>query len=180
GRRYGSGAEGFTQALVGDWSFSGLVRWTSGFPFNVFNCRSCWATNWNLQGNAALVDPGVLPELATTPNAVDDRPSPFVDPEAALDMFRRVLPGEIGLRNVLTGDGFFTIDVSFSKAFRLGGSHRLRFRWDIFNLTNTPSYDVYSLNAFPDRSGFGRYDGSFATCDALAGRCMQFAIRYEF
>jgi hypothetical protein len=146
----------------------------------VINCRSCWATNWNLQGNAALVDPGVLPELATTPNAVDDRPSPFVDPEAALDMFRRVLPGEIGLRNVLTGDGFFTIDVSFSKAFRLGGSHRLRFRWDIFNLTNTPSYDVYSLNAFPDRSGFGRYDGSFATCDALAGRCMQFAIRYEF
>jgi hypothetical protein len=180
GRRYGSGAEGFTQALVGDWSFSGLVRWTSGFPFNVINCRSCWATNWNLQGNAALVDPGVLPELATTPNAVDNRPSPFVDPEGALELFRRVLPGEIGLRNELTGDGFFTIDVSFAKAFRLFGDSKLRFRWDIFNLTNTPRYDVYYVNAFPDRSGFGRYDGSFATCDALAGRCMQFALRFEF
>jgi hypothetical protein len=180
GRRYGGSADGFKQALIGDWSLSGLVRWTSGFPFNVINCRSCWATNWNLQGNAALVDPGVLPQLATTPNAVDDRPSPFVDPTAALEQFRRVLPGEIGLRNELTGDGYFTIDVSFAKAFRISGSHRLRFRWDIFNLTNTPSYDVYSLTAFPDRSGFGRYDGSFATCDALAGRCMQFAVRYEF
>ncbi len=180
GRKYATDASGFKQGLLGDWSLSGLVRWTSGFPFNVYNCRSCWATNWNVQGNAALAQPGVLPDLATTPNAVDDRPSPFVDPEAALDDFRRVLPGEVGLRNELTGDGYFTIDMSFSKAIRLGGSHRLRFRWDIFNLTNTVSYDVYSLTAFPDRSGFGRYDGSFATCDALAGRCMQFALRYEF
>ncbi len=180
GRRYASDASGFTNALIGDWSFSGLVRWTSGFPFTVINCRSCWATNWNLQGNAELVTPGVLPELATTPNAVDDRPSPFVDPQGALDFFRFALPGEQGLRNELNGDGYFTIDVSFSKAFRLYKDHRLRFRWDIFNLTNTPSYDVYQLSAYPDRSGFGRYDRTYATCDALAGRCMQFAIRYEF
>ena len=72
-------------------------------------------------------------------------------------------------------------DVSFSKAFNLGfGDSRLRFRWDIFNLTNTPSYDVYNLIATPDRAGFGRYDGTHATCDALAGRCMQFALRFEF
>ena len=37
------------------------MRLTSGFPFNVINCRSCWATNWNLQGNAGLVDPDRLP-----------------------------------------------------------------------------------------------------------------------
>jgi hypothetical protein len=32
----------------------------------------------------------------------------------------------------------------------------------------------------PDRSGFGRYNGSMPNCDGLAGRCMQFALRYEF
>ena len=181
GRRYGGSASGFLNQLIGDWSFSGLVRWTSGFPFNVYNCRSCWATNWNLQGNAELVTPGVLPPTETTLNAVDDRPSPFANAEEALGFFRRQLPGEVGLRNQLRGDGFFTIDLSFAKAFKLGfGDHKIRFRWDIFNVTNTPSYDVYWLNAFPDRSGFGRYDGTFATCDALAGRCMQFALRYEF
>jgi hypothetical protein len=181
GRAVAGDASGLANQIIGDWSVSGLVRWTSGFPFNVYNCRSCWATNWNLQGNAELVTPGVFPEMGTTVNAVDDRPSPFVDAEAALEKFRFVLPGEQGLRNELNGDGFFTIDVSFAKAFQLGfGNSRIRFRWDIFNLTNTPSYDVYSLNAFPDRSGFGRYDGSFATCDALAGRCMQVALRFEF
>jgi hypothetical protein len=181
GRRFGGGASGLTDALIGDWSFSGLVRWTSGFPMNVINCRSCWPTNWNLQGNASLVTPGVFPSTGTTKDAVDGRPSPFLDPEAALDFFRFSLPGEIGPRNEMRGDGFFTIDLSFSKAVRLGlGDSRLRFRFDIFNVTNTPTFDVYYLNATPDRSGFGRYDGTFATCDALAGRCMQAAVRLEF
>ena len=30
------------------------------------------------------------------------------------------------------------------------------------------------------QAGFGRYNGTLATCDAQAGRCMQFALRYEF
>jgi hypothetical protein len=181
GRRFGGGAGGFLNQVIGDWSISGLTRWTSGFPFNVQNCRSCWPTNWNLQGNAMLVDPNRLPETATTKNAVDGRPSPFVDPEDALTYFRYAMPGEVGLRNVLRGDGYFAIDASLSKAFRVGiADHRLRFRWDVFNVTNTPSFDVGAVTMLPDRSGFGRYDGALAACDGQAGRCMQFALRYEF
>lgn len=181
GRRFASNAGGFTNAIIGDWSIAGLARWTSGFPFNVYNCRSCWATNWNLQGNAMLADPNRLPETQTTKNAVDGRPSPFANPTEALTFFRRALPGEVGIRNLLRGDGYFTIDLGIAKAFSMGiADHRLRFRWDVFNLTNTPKFDVGQLNMFPDRAGFGRYDGTLATCDAQAGRCMQFALRYEF
>ena len=61
-----------------------------------------------------------------------------------------------------------------------GSQQRLRFRWDTFNLTNTPKFDVGNMTMFPDRSGFGRYNGTLATCDGQAGRCMQFALRYEF
>ena len=33
----------------------------------------------------------------------------------------------------------------------------------------------------PDRSTtFGSYNGSLATCDGGAGRCMQGAVRYQF
>ncbi|HUE89621.1 MAG TPA: hypothetical protein VMO26_26395, partial [Vicinamibacterales bacterium] len=65
--------------------------------------------------------------------------------------------------------------------FDLGiADHRLRFRMDVFNVTNTPKFDVGDLTMFPDRAGFGRYNGTLATCDAQAGRCMQFALRYEF
>ena len=96
-------------------------------------------------------------------------------------MFRRQLPGEVGLRNVFRGDGYFNIDLSLSKAFAVGiADHRLRFRWDVFNATNTPKFDVGQLTNTPDTPGFGRYNGTLATCDAQAGRCMQFALRYEF
>ena len=121
-----------------------------------------------------------LPPTKTTKNVVDNRPSPFENPRDALTYFRRALPGEVGARNILRGDGYFTIDTSVTKAFTLWGDNRLRFRWDVFNVTNTPRFNVDDLNAFPDRSGFGRYDGTLATCDAQAGRCMQFALRYEF
>ena len=89
------------------------------------------------------------------------------------------LPGDMARRE---SDGYFTIDTSVSKAFRMpfGSNQRLRFRWDTFNLTNTPKFDVGNMTMFPDRSGFGRYDGTLATCDGQAGRCMQFALRYEF
>jgi Carboxypeptidase regulatory-like domain/TonB dependent receptor-like, beta-barrel len=180
GKRYGSNA-GALNHLIGDWSIAGLWRWTSGFPFNVYNCRSCWATNWNLQGNAMLVDPDRLPPTETTKDAVDHRPSPFENPTDALSYFRRALPGEVGIRNALRGDGYFTIDLSIAKSFGLGfADNRVRFVWDIFNVTNTPKFDVGQLTMFPDRAGFGRYDGTLATCDAQAGRCMQFRLRYEF
>ncbi len=181
GRKFGGGAGGFVNQFIGDWSIAGLTRWTSGFPFNVQNCRSCWPTNWNLQGNASLVNPGELPETELTKNAVDNRPSPFKDPVEALKFFRFSLPGEVGLRNELRGDGYFTLDTSVSKAWRLGISdHKLRFRWDVFNATNTAKFDVGQVRMVPDGSGFGRYNGTLAACDGQAGRCMQFALRYEF
>jgi hypothetical protein len=180
GRGLGGNARGLLNHLIGDWSFAGLVRWNSAFPFNVINCRSCWPTNWNLQGNASLVTPGQLPPTGTTRNAVDGRPSPFINPTEALKFFRFSLPGEAGIRNQLRGDGYFTLDTSVTKAWRLFRDNRLRFRWDVFNLTNTPKFDVNNVTMFPDRAGFGRYNGTLATCDAQAGRCMQFALRYEF
>jgi len=183
GKKFGKDVNGFVNAFIGDWSLAGLWRWTSGFPFNVQNCRSCWATNWNLQGNASLVNPGSLPSLGTTKDKVNDLPSPFTDPTAAIADFRRDYPGESGLRNVLRGDGYFTIDTSIAKGWSMPWSpnQKLRFRWDIFNLTNTPRFDVGNVTMLPDRgTTFGSYNGSLATCDGGAGRCMQFAIRYEF
>ena len=180
-KRYGGGVSNAVNQLIGDWAVAGLMRWTSGFPFSVANCRSCWATNWNVQGNAMLVNENDLPETGTTRNKVDNRPSPFVDPASALTKFRRQLPGESGIRNLFRGDGYFNIDLSLSKSWALGiADHRLRFRWDVFNATNTPKFDVAQLTNTPDISGFGRYNGTLATCDAQAGRCMQFALRYEF
>jgi hypothetical protein len=128
-----------------------------------------------------LVDPSRLPETKTVENAIDGYPSAFANATDALTFFRRQLPGESGVRNIFRGDGYFNVDLSLSKAFRVGiADHRLRFRWDVFNVTNSAKFDVAQLTNTPDLTGFGRYNGTLATCDAQAGRCMQFALRYEF
>ena len=112
-------------------------------------------------------------------DAVDGRPSPFLDPDDARSYFRYALPGEVGERNVLRGDGFFTLDLNISKMWEVGFG-RLRFDWSIFNVTNHASFDVRDLANYRDATAFGRYNHTFATCDGKAGRCMQFGFRYEF
>ena len=90
-----------------------------------------------------LVDPDRLPPTETTRDIINGRPSPFENPTEALTYFRRGLPGEVGIRNLLRGDGYFTIDTSVGKAWATGvADHRLRFRWDVFNLTNTPNLNL--------------------------------------
>ena len=181
GKRYGGGVSNAVNALIGDWSIAGLMRWTSGFPFNVSNCRSCWATNWNLQGNAMLVDPDRLPETETVENAVDGRPSPFANATDALTFFRRALPGEVGHPQPVPRRRLLQRRPQPEQGVPVGiADHRLRFRWDVFNVTNAAKFDVAQLTNTPDLAGFGRYNGTLATCDAQAGRCMQFALRYEF
>jgi hypothetical protein len=183
GRAIGASAPAWVNALIGDWSLSGLWRWTSGFPFSVQNCRSCWATNWNLQGNAELTTPGVLPDSGVFKDVIDGNPSTFADPQDALRFFRFAMPGESGIRNELRGDGYFTIDLSLGKAWRMPWSdnQRLNFRWQAFNVTNTPRFDLADVDMLPDiDTTFGRYNSTLATCDGGAGRCMQFLLKYEF
>ena len=57
----------------------------------------------------------------------------------------------------------------------------LRFRWDTFNLTNTPRFDTSIVTMYRDVADtFGRYSSTLATCDGRAGGCMQFALNFEF
>ncbi len=181
GRKWASNANGFTNALIGDWSIAGIYRWTSGFPFSVYNCRSCWATNWNIQGNAVLADPSRVPPQQTTRNIVGGQPSPWENPTEALTFFQRATPGQSGTRNLFRGDGYFALDASIGKGFRMPFGHRLMFRWDVFNLTNSVRFDTATLDMFPDiAASFGRYNGTLAGCDGAANRCMQLNLRYEF
>jgi hypothetical protein len=184
GRRYA--LSGVANAIAGGWSLSGLWRWTSGFPFSVGNGRR-WPTNWNLTGNAEQAfGATAYPATGTTHGAVQGQPSPFVDPAAAFDLFRFARPGEVGIRNTLDGDGYIAIDLGIGKDWTMPWleNHKLRFRWDIFNITNTASFDVATLTARRDQSAsFGRYNRVTGACGVegrAAGRCMQFGFRYEF
>lgn len=189
-RRIAGNASGLLNHLIGNWQFAGVFRWTSGLPFNIINSRCCWPTNWNYQGNAELAVPGQYPDTVSpaernvvgkNPDGKGGRPSPFVNPSAVLNQIRFALPGEVGFRNQLRGDGYIGADLAIGKAFELPFEHRLRFRWEIFNVTNTQRFNTADVSMTPDvTSTFGRYNSVLGTCDSRAGRCMQASLKYEF
>ncbi|HET7206025.1 MAG TPA: carboxypeptidase-like regulatory domain-containing protein [Terriglobales bacterium] len=184
GRRFAGAASGLLDAFVGGWQTTGILRLNSGMPFDIINCRSCWPTNWQLQGNTQFTDlNAVRGLLGTTLNKVGGNPSPFTDPEKVLSYLRYSYPGEGGQRNRLTGDGYYTWDVGMGKSFNMpyAEGHKLKFRWDIFNLTNSARFNVANAILVRDfASTFGSYTSTYSGCDNAAGRCMQLSLRYEF
>jgi hypothetical protein len=171
------------EGILGGWSFTGLLRWRTGFPFPTLTGNGfSFPTNYFVPGPPTL-KPGVpLPETAVTKDAPGG-PNIFTDPVRAYDSFQHTRSGFSGSRNVLYGPGFFTLDSSVQKSFKIGEHKQIQFRWETFNLTNTVSFDGrpnppsnrgldFNLDS---KSGFGRLR-------TLAGspRVMQFALRFQF
>lgn len=174
GRALGRNAHGAIEALVGGWQTSGILRWTTGLPVNVYNGYT-WPTNWELEGNAMLR--GAAPTTKTTKNP-DGTVNMFPDPSVGLKAFRNPLPGEGGVRNVIRGDGYYGLDMGLSKRWKMpyAEHHTLQFRWEVFNVTNSNRFDVQSNPPEIDwATAFGNYTGLLTS-----PRVMQFALRYEF
>jgi hypothetical protein len=106
-------------------------------------------------------------------------PNLWQNPSAALAAFSLTLAGQSGTRNTIRGDGFFDIDTGVGKSFTMpySESHRLQFRWETFNLTNSVRFDPnlgigLSLTSSSTFGNLTRQLGS--------PREMQFALRYSF
>lgn len=182
GKAWGSGLSGWADQILGGWEVSGLIRINSGLPASVGNGRA-WPTNWNITGNATCVStcPDTQNVHGGTNPSGESGPNIFSDPVAAFDFFRRSLPGEAGGRNNLRGEGYFNLDMALGKKFRLPWEgHSIRFRWEVFNVTNSAYFDVGALSASLGTFGnFGSYSNVLGPADGSA-RVMQFGLRYEF
>ena len=170
---------GVADAILGGWQVRGGYRHTTGMPISVRD-GSNWPTNYQWQGWATMIAP--ITGMETTKNAPaitgNGGPNAFRDPKAAFAAFDFTLPGGVGNRNIVRGDGYFTIDLGVSKRFRMPYSekHGLQIRWETFNLTNSARFDISALSINLGTMGnFGKYS------DVLTQpRVMQFGARYEF
>lgn len=170
---------GVVDAIFGGWQISGLYRQTTGLPISVRDGQN-WPTNYQWQGWATLI--ATVPGMGTTKNAPapttagTSGPNMFSDPAAAFAAFDFTYPGQTGNRNCLRLEGFFTIDTSIGKRFRMPFSegHSLQFRWETFNLTNSVRFDSPSINIGSPNT-FGKYSSTLTQ-----PRVMQFGLRYEF
>lgn len=180
GKAIAGNSHGALDAIIGGWQLSGLYRWTTGFPLNVFNGAQ-WPTNWELGGTAFLT--GKVSTGAFTVPSGPQKGSINVfregpGPTGAFTQFRSPFPGEAGARNQIRGQGFFGIDLGLSKTWKMpwAESQSLKFRWEVFNVTNAVRFDAQSILPSMDVSGsFGNYTRLLTN-----PRVMQFALRYEF
>lgn len=183
GRRYMTNSNGLLNALFGGWEVSTVWRATSGFPTGAGN-GAFWPTNWSSGGLARVV--GKVPKTGGTnnaPSAIESKdskggPNIFADPKAGLAAFDFELPGGVGARNIMRGDGVFQWDTNLAKSFTMpwNENHRLQFRWEAYNIMNTVRFDVYDMSMdLSTASTFGNYRSTLTE-----PRIMQFGLRYDF
>jgi hypothetical protein len=175
GKTFGASSGAWLNALVGRWQWSGLARWTSGFPTSMY-CYFCYPTNWYLESGAILSGP--RPKSGAFIDK-DGDPNIFKDPGTAIKSFRFSYPGESGQRNEIRGPGYFGIDGGLSKSWMIKESQDLKFSWEVFNVTNSVRFDVGPLpqgNGQIDKAPvFGKYTSTLTN-----PRVMEFALRYSF
>ena len=170
GKQFLHSANHLMNEVIGGWQTTGIVRWTTGFPFEMNN-GGYYPTNWDIQGYGQLVTK--IPGHANSRGSLTQR---FADPAAVFASFDHALPGQSGTRNPMRGDGYFDWDQGINKTFDLGEHAKLALRWDMFNITNSVRFDPQSISSTLDNpQAFGQ-----ATALLTNYRLAQFAARIEF
>jgi len=195
GKAMGTDMPGWADQIIGGWQLSGVWRWRSGFPIRFNN--GLFFTN----GFVTITYPQQIVPLEsnvsknTSCGASLFNPGLCGDQAAIYRYFRHTRAGEAGTRNEISGHRFFTIDLSIGKSFRMPWEgHRLQFRWEIFNLTNTVSF-ASDPTGWPWAADFGSHLNQTATFGQIFrttssasqtfpqvphNRVIQIGLRYEF
>ena len=178
GRAFLHDTNHLVDSLVGGWQITGILRTTSGLPFSLG--APGYDTDWELTSSAVITDK----KAARVQRHFDSQGNPqfFADPDGIENgvssggPVRLPYPGEAGERNNLRGDGYFSLDSGFDKAWKFGEYGALKFAWEVYNATNTVRFDPFFINTtLTSGSSFG-----VASQLLSQPRRMQFSLRYDF
>ena len=167
----------FANLILGGWQLSGIFRYNSGLPISAPSEDGRWTTNWSILSYATRTA-----DVQTCPTRGG---SLFgCNSLEAYHSFRNAYPGESGERNVFRRPGFWVLDMGLGKSFDLPWeNHKLQFRWEIFNITNTQKMGSVSGNTIElDPQNATQTPTNFANFTSIQGqpRNMQFVLRYSF
>ncbi|MBI3693621.1 MAG: TonB-dependent receptor [Acidobacteria bacterium] len=144
------------------WSFNGIVTYQSGFPFTITQ----QGNRQNTSGSPQRPDyvPGQNPKLAN--------PDPDLWFNTAAFQYADFKFGNVG-RDTLRQPAMKTWDIGLFKQFPIREGQRVQFRFEAFNLFNTPQF------AAPNRTlgapAFGQITSTW-----LDNRQLQVALKYLF
>ena len=172
----------FVGMMVGGWTLGGVFDKHTGFPFSAL-IGSCDPNN-DRNGD------GTCPDLPAAYNGgIIKNPSKqqwingvFPDPATEFDVTTKG-PG-CRCRNIFTGPGYTSVDLSFGKNFRfptmrlLGEGAGLEVRANFFNALNilnlTPLVPATAPTDIKNTGSFGR------PSDGLSGRVIELQARFSF
>ncbi|MFN0165996.1 MAG: TonB-dependent receptor domain-containing protein [Bryobacteraceae bacterium] len=174
------------------WMLGGILTTQSGVPFSVFSRRATLNRNGRSNNNTAntILDKSQLDQIfqiqytstgpffvaASARNPGDGR-AISADGRAFFNgqAFFHPGPGALGSlqRRMFSGPWLKNLDLSVIKQIQIREGHRVTFRGEAFNLTNTPSWNVD--DQLVDSPQFGRI-----TATLLDRRILQFGLQYRF
>jgi len=176
GKLVAGNANGLLDSFIGGWSLAGSLHWSSALPFSLYDPG--WDTNWELSSYAVQtapikmkrhIDSSTLMQYFANGDDISLTGSYVGKP------VRLSYPGEAGMRNHFRGDGYFDLDSGLSKTWNTGEVGRLKFSWEVYNVTSTVRFDPQSIGASLTYTGLG-----VANSTLSQPRVMQFALRYDF
>jgi len=167
GRRWGSAWGGAANAIGGGWQINGITSMRTGLPFNP-----------TLANPAANLGTAAVQQWRPDRIAVGTVANP--NPERWFDTTAFVRPcdaagcrlGNAGVHFLPSG-GQVNTDFGLFKIFQVTERLRLQFRWEAFNLFNTPAFSRPNSNL--DSPDVGKVRGT----DSMP-RVMQWALRLQF
>ncbi len=165
------GSKGVVGGILGGWQLSGIFSAATGLPLTVTVSRSS-----DPGGLGLGLDTGPTssrPDRIGDPNAIDNRTLLHWFNTAA---FARVPTGVVrpgnSPRGVFDGPGFWRVDQSLFKNFRMAERLNLQIRGEAFNVFNHTNYAGVSTNF--SSSAFGR------VTSVRDPRQMQLGMKLEF
>jgi len=197
---YGNGAgTRVLAAVLNDWLFSGVFRFTTGQPYSIGYTYFSNGSNVNLTGSPDY--PARIRIVGNASSLVGCSSNQYGQFDTSA--FAGPTTGSVGLesgQNYMDGCNDHTFDLSLQRNIRLGGNRRLQFRVDAYNAFNTVVYSgrstgvqynsptdqtvrnsqynadgsVNSARLTPRTAGFG------AVTAAQAMRSIQISFRFMF
>jgi len=157
---------GASKLLLGGWQANGIFSAVQGGQYTL----SASDSSLNMPGNAQTPDQ-VKPTVAKLGNVGDD--GTFFDITAFAPVTEARF-GSVG-RNTMRGPGAVNLDFSLFRTFKLTERFGLQFRAEAFNLSNTPHFDVDSIDTDVSGSSFGTLTGVLND-----SRQFRFGLRLSF
>jgi len=161
GQRFGGGTSRVVDGFIGGWQLQGILIFRSGVPFTVTMSRDVANTGVG----------GQRPDRIASGKSDNPTLERWFNPSAFVAA-PNFIYGNSGLR-ILSPDIVRTLDFSMFKQFVIRERTRLQFRFEAFNLPNTPSFAA--PNSTLDTGTVGR-----VTATSTAPRQMQVAVKLTF